>query len=68
LIAVALETPGELPSLLERAASDLDRTACENLHEAIPMQTVRLARLALPLASRSVDFVRPPRERHMSRV
>lgn len=62
LIVVALDTPGELPNVLEHAAEGLDPVATENLLAAIPMRTVRLARPALPLAERSVDFAREAAE------
>lgn len=58
LIAVALETPGELPVLIERAAAGLDSDAADVLNRAIPMQTLRLMNAAGALAARAC--VGPP--------
>eukprot|EP01037_Dinobryon_pediforme_P017417 gene17417-17608_t len=53
VIAVALETPGELPSVLEQAAPDLDVRTAHSLHGQIPPQTLRMARAALALIQRA---------------
>ncbi len=53
LIAVALETPGELAALIERAAAVLDPDIAADLEASIPEQTLRLRRAAGALAMRA---------------
>jgi tetratricopeptide (TPR) repeat protein len=53
LVAVALETPGELANLMERAAPWLDPENAEALNKAIPQQTLNLMAAAGALAARA---------------
>jgi tetratricopeptide (TPR) repeat protein len=62
LIAVAQETPGELPVLIERAAPSLDPDVADALNRAIPIKTLRLMRAAGALAARACAGAGPSDE------
>ena len=62
LIAVALETPGELATLIERSAAALDPDIAAELHDSIPQQTSHLRRAASALAMRACASEKPSDE------
>ena len=58
IVSVALETPGDLAGVVERAAGALDWMTCSTVYEAVPEETLRLAGAAYALAARATDLAR----------